>query len=73
VHTPVEQAVAQAVTRTASKGRALALPILSSAHYNSQTVAIRLLQKYQGDRYVRIDVLDTATGFVEDPFDLFDF
>jgi hypothetical protein len=67
VHTPIEQAVARAVERTAKQGRALALQLASSSHYNSQDVAIRLLQKYQSDTDVQLKVLDTATGFVEDP------
>ena len=70
VHAPIEQAVKQAVDRTARAGRALGLPILSSAHYNSQQVIIRLLKEYPNDPNFSITVIDNTDGvekIVEDP------
>ncbi len=70
VHVPVEQAVKQAVERTARAGRALGLQILTSAHYNAQQTAIKLLNQYAGDPDVSISVIDNTEGrgiIVEDP------
>ena len=60
IYIPIETALKQALNRTNKSGRALPISVFFDAHFNSQHVARRLLERYAGDIDVQIVVINNS-------------